>query len=73
MSLVSSLKLRCNILKLMAMPESQDFAGNDAWGIPQPSKLRDIVMLSHFKNVFPGCLSLQVSCHNSEVGKGPFQ
>ena len=62
-NLVSSLKLSCNVLKFSAMPESVSSSGfghQDSWGIPQPSKLRDIVMLSYLQTSFPNCTSLQV-------------
>jgi hypothetical protein len=45
------------------MPESidaRDFGIQDAWGIPQASKLRDIVMLSFIEASFPNLSSLQV-------------
>ena len=64
-NLVSSLKLSCNVLKFSAMPESVSSSGfghQDSWGIPQPSKLRDIVMLSYLQTSFPNCTSLQVGC-----------
>jgi len=40
---------KCNVLQFEAVPEDAKVMGsNDLWGIPEPSKLRDIVILSYF-------------------------
>ncbi len=62
-NLVTLNKLSCNVLRFLAMPESvdaRDFGVQDGWGIPQASKLRDIVMLSFIEASFPNLSSLQV-------------
>lgn len=57
-NLAASLTPRANVLRFAAMPESldaKDMGVQDFWGIPQPGRLRDIVMLSHFELSFPEC------------------
>jgi len=46
-----------NVLRMEAMPESEeakDMGVKDIWGINQPAKLRDIVVLSHFGQLYKG-------------------
>ena len=46
-----------NVLAFEAMPESneaKDMGVKDLWGIPEPAKLRDIVILSYFGQLYPG-------------------
>ena len=55
------------------MPESveaRDFGIQDGWGIPQASKLRDIVMLSFIEASFPNLSSLQVIFYSSMLNLG---
>ena len=48
---------KCNVLQFDAVPESLDaknMGANDLWGIPEPAKLRDIVVLSYFGHLYRG-------------------
>ena len=46
---------KCNLLQFEAVPEdSKNMGSNDLWGIPEPAKLRDIVILSYFGHLYRG-------------------
>jgi len=53
----NSMSDKCNVLQFDAVPESLDaknMGANDLWGIPEPAKLRDIVVLSYFGHLYRG-------------------
>ena len=70
---------RCNLLTFAAMPESEDvkMTQHDLWGIPEPRKLRDLVVLAFLarfpqlsgdcKRIGFGHLAVQVA-HSEDNG-----
>lgn len=70
---------RCNLLTFAAMPESEDvkMTQHDLWGIPEPRKLRDLLVLAFLASFPPlsgdckrvdfGHLAVQVA-HSEDSG-----
>ena len=72
---------RCNLLTFSAMPESEDvkMTHHDLWGIPEPRKLRDLMVLAFLARFPPlsddckrigfGHLAVQIAHSEDNSGK----